>query len=213
MVTYNRQYTAYQLKKKSFLRARVREYYLNAARALLKGPAPAGPTSEGPTIDFGCGTGELLTKLPAGSLGLDINPVTVDHCLSEKLNVRLYDPEEDQYKLSFIEPGRFDSLIVSHVLEHLKHPDAILRSLLSACGRLGIRRCVVVVPGKKGFAFDSTHITHMNRAFFKTNRLMDVEGLHVIKIGYFPVNIQWLENYFTHHELQVVYDRELISAQ
>ncbi|MEO8407474.1 MAG: hypothetical protein ABI476_03505, partial [Oxalobacteraceae bacterium] len=51
----------------------------------------------GKTIDFGCGAGQLLTGLPAGSVGLEVNPHLVDALRKAGLNAQRYDPEDDFY--------------------------------------------------------------------------------------------------------------------
>lgn len=196
---YDRSYTEYQLRERSWLRQLVRDFYLKATLQLL----------EGQTIDFGCGTGELLRKLPPGSIGLEINPVTVEYCQSQELNVYLYDPQKDEYRLSDFVPGQYESLILSHVLEHVKQPVHVLHTLLQAAQRLGIRRVVVIVPGKKGFAFDSTHRTYIDRSFFKNHNLTEVDDLRVVKQRYFPINLQVIENFFTYLELQVIYEGQI----
>lgn len=194
---YDRSYTEYQLKKRSWLRQWVRKIYLKATLRLLKGR----------TIDFGCGPGELLRKLPPGSIGLDINQTTVEYCRREGLNVHLYDPQRDKYSLSDYTPGKYDSLLLSHVLEHLDSPDLVLHSLLQAARRLGIRRVVIIVPGKKGFAFDSTHRTYIDRSFFKNHKLTEVEGFRIVEQRYFPMNVHVIENVFSYLEFQIVYDK------
>ncbi len=191
-------YTEYQLKKRSRMRQVVREIYLNVTLRLLKGR----------TIDFGCGTGELLRKLPPGSLGLEINQTTIEYCKKEGLNVRYYDPLEDKYMLSGFVPGEFESLVLSHVLEHIKNPAQILLSLLNAARRLDIKRVVVIVPGKKGFTSDPTHRTYIGPGFFEKNKLKNVEGFGITMQRYFPINLSLIGILFTHHELQVVYDRK-----
>jgi SAM-dependent methyltransferase len=196
---YDRSYTEYQLKKRSWLRQFVRDFYLKATLQLL----------EGQTIDFGCGTGDLLRKLPPGSIGLEINPVTVKYCQSQGLNVYLYDPQKDGYRLSDFVPGQYKSLILSHVLEHVEQPVHVLHTLLQAAQRLGIRRVVVIVPGKKGFAFDSTHRTYIDRSFFKNHNLTEVDDFRVVKQRYFPINFQVIENFSTYLELQVIYEGQI----
>jgi SAM-dependent methyltransferase len=194
---YNNHYTEYQLKKRGLLRRIAREYYLNAATKLLKGRV----------IDFGCGVGELLQRLPVGSVGLEINPVTVAYCRSKRLDVRLYDPEKDHYQLDDFKDGSFETLILNHVLEHLKNPDQVLRSLLQASRRLGIEKTVIIVPGKKGFSFDSTHLTYIDRDFFINHHLTDAEGFRIVDQIYFPLNLRFIENFFTHFEFHIIYEK------
>ncbi len=191
-------YTEYQLKKRSRMRQIIREIYLNVTLRLLKGR----------TIDFGCGTGELLRKLPQGSLGLEVNQTTIEYCKEEGLNVRYYDPLKDKYMLSDFAHGEFESLVISHVLEHIKNPAQALLSLLKAARRLDIKRVVVIVPGKRGFAFDSTHQTYIGLGFFEKNELKYVEGFGITMQRYFPINLSIIGLFFTYLELQVVYDRK-----
>jgi hypothetical protein len=74
------------------------------------------------------------------------------------------------------------------VLEHLKTPDLAWRLLLYASRRLGIEKAVIIVPGKKGFAFDSTHLTYIDRNLFIIHNLMDAEGFRIGDQRYFPLN-------------------------
>ncbi len=197
MADFGQNYTEYQLKKRGRLRQLAREIYLKSALRLL----------EGRTIDFGCGLGELLRKLPPGSVGLDVNSFTVEKCLAQGLNVRTYDPENDGYHLADFSPGMFESIVLSHVLEHLEAPEMILSLLLQTAKRLQLKRVLIITPGKKGFSFDSTHKTFIDSEYFKRNILTNVEGFKIVHQKYFPVNYKFLENFFTHFELQVVYDR------
>ena len=197
-MVYDSQYTQYQLKNRCLWRKLARDFYLNAALRLLSGP----------TIDFGCGVGELLRKLPKQSVGLDINPASVEYCLNLGLDTKLYDPKWDQYQLKNFLPGRYESLIISHVLEHLEHPENVLRALFNACRRLNIQRVVVIIPGKRGFSSDRTHQTYIDFSFFCENQLTRSGGYTIVRNRYFPVNIAFLGNVFRYHELHIVYERD-----
>src|SRR6476659_9778280 len=141
MTSYDARYTRYQLQRSS-LRKLVRRAYLQSALSQLQGP----------TVDFGCGVGELLERLPAGSVGLEINPVSVDHCRASGLDARLYDGYADGWALGVLSPDQgLRSLVISHVLEHLDDPMHILSALLGSCRRLGISRVLVIVPGQRGY--------------------------------------------------------------
>jgi len=196
---YGRSYTQYQIKKRGTARRLTREFYLNASLGLLKGK----------TIDIGCGPGELLRKLPKGSIGLEINRITVAHGHSMGLNIQHYNPQKDRYQLCGLEPGQYESLILSHVLEHLENPEQVLRTLLRSARRLEVKRVVVIVPGKKGFFFDPTHKTFIRPIFFKKIKLEVSEGFKLVRQRYFPVDIKFLERLFTYLELQVVYDKKI----
>lgn len=106
---FDQRYTDYQ-SQRSALRKWVRRAYLRSAAGQLKGRV----------LDFGCGVGELLERLPEGSLGLEYNPATVEHCRRKGLDVAVYDGFADDWNLSVLPPGRrFESMVISHVLEHL----------------------------------------------------------------------------------------------
>ena len=189
-------YTAYQLRPRNRLRQLVRDWYLESAARLVKGRG----------IDLGCGPGELLQRLPEGSIGLEVNPALVQHCRSRGMDVRLYDPQGDCYRLADLTPGAYDSLILSHVLEHLQCPAESLRTLLHSARRLALRRVLVIVPGKKGFASDPTHRHHIDAGFFKANSLESTAGYKIAAQNSFPGNIRLLGSVFTHHEFRIVYD-------
>ncbi len=194
---YDGAYTEYQLRKRTWLRQHVRNIYLKATLKLLKGK----------TIDFGCGTGELLYKLPSGSIGIEINQTTVQYCQGKGLNVYLYNQRSDNYQLSDLAPtNRYESLLLSHIVEHLEHPEEVLRLLFKTARRLDIKRVVLIVPGKKGFKLDPSHRTFIDFSFLKQHELFMTEGFRIVNQRYFPINLKFIENFFTYHELQIVYD-------
>jgi len=192
---YNQRYTNYQIKKRSRIRQRLRNIYLDASLRL----------SEGLAIDFGCGPGELLDRLPAGSIGLDINPSTIEYCIKKGLNVQLYEPEKDKFQLNKFTIEKYNTLILSHVLEHIPNPERVLRILLKSAHRLRIKKIIIIVPGKKGFLFDKTHITNIDSDFFPNHNLSEFQGYKIITQRYFPINIKFLSHFITHFEHHLVY--------
>jgi hypothetical protein len=116
----------------------------------------------------------------------------------------LYDPASDEYALRSVRPGTFQTLACNHVLEHLDSPGVVAERLLAASDRLGITRVVFTVPGRKGFAHDPTHRVFVDRALFER---LSPRGWRVAHLGYFPVDLAWLGDLFTHHELSIAYDR------
>ncbi len=192
---YGESYVRYQTKKRSWLRQLVRSAYLREVLKHVTGPA----------IDFGCGTGELLELLPKGSMGLEINPAAVKFCREKGLNVVQYDTEIDAHAFSFCKPGAYSALILSHVLEHLDEPDKALQTMIRSCARLGIGSIVVVVPGKKGFAFDRTHRTFVSELYLKQHALWHGDHFRMVKRYYFPVNLSWFGNAYAFNEMHVLY--------
>lgn len=189
-------YTRYQLNR-SWLRRLVRKLYLRSARSMISGPC----------LDFGCGVGELLARLPAGSKGVEYNLVSVEHCRSRGLEVEAYDGLADDWQLTSLPPEwRFESMVISHVLEHLDAPMAVLSKLLAAAAVRGVRNVVVIVPGAAGYRIDPTHRSFVDKAMISdAGRAMT--GWKITRSRYFPGNMRAIGDYFAHHELQVVFTR------
>lgn len=193
---YDSAYTDYQ-SKRSTLRKRVRKLYLRKASSFMIGP----------TLDFGCGIGELLAMLPPGSMGLEYNRDTVDYCSRRGLDVRWYDGFADNWALGAVPDGHsFQSLVLSHVLEHFAEPENVLPPLLSAASGLGVTRALLIVPGPAGYRSDSTHMTYLD-----SDGLREIVGLcdqwQVSSVGHFPLDVAWPGRFFPHHELQMLIER------
>jgi hypothetical protein len=183
--------------RRSGLRRLVRQVYLRRHRRLCSGP----------TLDFGCGAGELLGMLPAGSAGFEVNPHAVAHASGRGLDIVSFASDAEAPDLGGIEPGRFETLFCGHVLEHLDDPGDTARRLLTAAHRLGIARVVFVVPGRRGFQHDATHRQFVTSARLEREGLLGPSGWRLCELSYFPGNARWLGDYLTHHELTVVHQR------
>ena len=196
--SFDDRYTEYQTDR-SPLRKWVRKAYLASARGKLRGPV----------LDFGCGVGELLATLPAGSMGLEYNRATVDYCRESGLDVDWYDGMSDDWGLTTVaDSRRFESMVISHVLEHLDMPTLVLRRLLSASERIGIRRVLVCVPGRAGFHIDDTHRTFIDREMLSNDDVVAGTGFQLREVGYFPGNLRAIGNWFPHHELQAIFVKD-----
>lgn len=196
MAEYGIEYTQYQANR-SRLRKLVRKLYLRSAASQISGP----------TLDFGCGIGELLSLLPTGSMGLEYNRETVAYCRAQGLEVRWYDGFGDGWALSVVEPGRtFESMTISHVLEHLEDPAGTLEALLLWAGRRGVRQVLVIVPGPAGYRVDVTHRTFVDLPMVQM-AVARVDCWKIVRSRHFPIDIQAIGYYFPHHELQVLIQR------
>ncbi|MBI5591212.1 MAG: class I SAM-dependent methyltransferase [Deltaproteobacteria bacterium] len=194
---YDRTYAAQQLcRSRQPLRQLLKYFYLNNILRNVRGP----------TIDFGCGAGQLLSRLPAGSIGLEVNPYLVEELQKQGLNVLLCDPDVDQFTLRQLPDQPYKALVMAHVLEHFTDASIALHRLLQACRLRKIERVVLVLPGIKGFNFDSTHKTLVNRGYIEDKKLLRCEGYVVSKMYYFPIDTERVGNYFTFHEFNIVYD-------
>lgn len=195
---FDERYTAYQVNRGIFRRA-IRQIYLRSAESQLCGP----------TLDVGCGIGELLGRLPAGSKGLEYNRATVAHCRSRGLDVEWYDGEADGWALSGLGPDHgLQSMVVSHVLEHLDQPAVVLARLLKSAERIGIRRALIIVPGPSGFRVDPTHRTFVDAAMLDQAVAASDTGFIAGRARYFPINVRSLGKWFPHHELQLLCRRD-----
>lgn len=161
---------------------------------------------KGKTIDFGCGAGQLLARLPEGSIGLEVDPHLVGALREMGLNAQRYDTNDD---FSFIDiaPGHYKTFVMAHVLEHFDDADKVLRRILNSCYRIGIERAIFVVPGSKGYRSDNTHKTFINRHYLSQHGLGNCEGYAIRDTRYFPVDTESAGDYFTYHELTLIYDR------
>ena len=193
---YSQDYFEY-LKNRSPLRKKVRTIYLNDIKKYCLGK----------TIDFGCGVGELLKTLPAGSVGFEVNKVVVAFCKKNGLNVNLYVPEEDDYNFRMIEAGNYETFTMNHVLEHLENSFEVINKIFESCARLGIQRIVFTVPGHKGYQSDATHQTFINMDYLKRTGVTDSKHFQLRVNKYFPVNLEAFSRLFTHNELRLVFDK------
>lgn len=163
---------------------------------------------EGKTIDFGCGTGELLSLLPNGSIGVDINKASYEYCKKNGMNVRLYDPVSDDYQFIGYEIGTYKTFVMNHVLEHIENPQEVIKKILKSCYRIGVEKIIIVIPGLKGFKHDKTHKIFIDFHFFEKYGLTDAFGYAITKHRYFPFNLSWVGNYFTYNELLIMYNKK-----
>jgi len=195
---FGRSYASAQLARSRHpLRRLVKGFYLREVLREVRGP----------TLDFGCGAGQLLRKLPPGSMGIEINPHLIEALSKEGLKVIDYDAVGDDFALSPIVVGKFQTLVMSHVLEHFAEADRVLRKLLASCARVGIRRVVLVLPCARGYRSDVTHKTFVNVDYIQRKTLLRCEGFSVASTNYFPFDFPALGEYFIFHELKVVYER------
>ncbi|MBT3067043.1 bifunctional 2-polyprenyl-6-hydroxyphenol methylase/3-demethylubiquinol 3-O-methyltransferase UbiG [Rhodoferax sp. U11-2br] len=161
---------------------------------------------DGPTIDFGCGAGQLLKKLPKGSEGLEVNPFLISELKKSGLTVHRANANLQDFELLPFRENFFRTLIIAHVLEHLPDPVAALKILFTACMRIGVRRVVIVLPGAKGFKSDHTHKTYINRAYVRKNIIHHCNGFNQTSLSYFPGPWEFIGEYFVFHEMMVVFD-------
>lgn len=110
-------------------------------------------------LDLGCGIGRNLLHLQGNGIGVDHNASSVALARAEGLHALT--PE--QFALSqSTQPRLFDSLLASHVLEHMPETDAVAllkqyEQWVKPGGRL-----ILITPQESGFRSDPTHVHFMD---------------------------------------------------
>lgn len=160
---------------------------------------------EGPTVDLGCGAGQILERLPAGSLGIEVNPYLIEHLVQRGLRVMPAAESQSGFNLKELSPNEFRTLVLSHVLEHFDNANKVLCNLLQDCAALGISTVIIVVPGENGFRSDPTHKTFVNMDYLRSYEMLDCGGFEISLYSHFPGNFKIIGKLFVYHELMVVY--------
>ena len=137
----------------------------------------------GRVLDVGCGIGRCLDFVRPRGLGVDPNETAIAVCRTN--GHQAFTPHE--FAEAF-DPSRsavqFDTLLCSHVLEHLDEPTgvALLRTYLPYLRGGG--RIILITPQERGQRSDSTHVRFMDAAAL--TQLADKAGLQIQRISSFP---------------------------
>ncbi len=135
----------------------------------------------GATLDIGCGVGRNLGTLGAGSVGIDHNAFSVEAC--RQAGFEAFVPS-DFLASPYAVPERFESLLLSHVAEHMPFAEAVA---LLACYRPFVRpggRIVIFTPQERGYASDATHVEFVD--FRKAAALAREADLSLVRQYSFP---------------------------
>ena len=132
----------------------------------------------GRTLEVGCGVGRNLGYLAGSAVGVDSDPEGVALCRARGYIAFL----AAQFEAL---PASFDSLLVSHVLEHVAADERVaFLARYVAFVRSG-GRVVVITPQERGYASDTTHVAFAD--FRTVASLCESLGLRVVTQRSFPL--------------------------
>jgi SAM-dependent methyltransferase len=153
----------------------------------------------GRVLDVGCGIGRCLGFLEGRGVGVDPNEAAV--ATARDRGFEAYTPEELDARADLDD---FDTLLCSHVLEHLDRSTAIeLLSTWLARLRPG-GRVVLICPQARGQASDPTHVRLMDADALR--EVCSAAGIAVTSIRSFPIPA-WCGRLWVHNETVLVGSR------
>jgi SAM-dependent methyltransferase len=106
-------------------------------------------------LDVGCGLGRNLLHCEGHGVGVDPNPAMIDECRQRGLVA--YTPDEFVVS-SYAGGAQFDTLLISHVLEHLTRADADALVARYAPRIKSGGRAIFITPQERGYRSDRTHL-------------------------------------------------------
>jgi 2-polyprenyl-3-methyl-5-hydroxy-6-metoxy-1,4-benzoquinol methylase len=133
----------------------------------------------GRVLDVGCGIGRNLRHLDPRSVGVDHNRTSVEFCQASGMSA--YGPAEFQEKFHY---GEFDTLLFSHVLEHMTEAEATALTCQYAPFLRNSGRAVLITPQELLFKADSTHVCFVD--YKLQQRIVEAAGMRVERRYSFP---------------------------
>ncbi|WP_211589039.1 class I SAM-dependent methyltransferase [Allorhizocola rhizosphaerae] len=134
------------------------------------------------TLDVGCGIGRNLAHLDGNGVGVDHNAEAIAHVRSLGMTGFTVD---EFHSSDYAIPARFDSLLVSHVLEHMPRDTAVklveeYKPYIKPGGKV-----VFITPQELGYASDETHVEFVG--FAEAADIARRTGIAVEKQYSFPL--------------------------
>lgn len=138
----------------------------------------------GHVLDIGCGVGRNLINIGGSghAVGVDHNEYSVEVARSRGLIA--FTPEEF-HASSYAKPSAYDSLLLSHVAEHMRSEEVV--SVLKEYMRY-LRpgaRVVLITPQEAGYKSDPSHVEFMDFEAL-TSILIEV-GVSVLRQYSYPL--------------------------
>jgi SAM-dependent methyltransferase len=152
------------------------------------------------TLDVGCGLGRNLAHLRGAGVGVDHNESSVDACRARGFEA--FTPDEFDRRFPAVDCPRFDSLLLSHVVEHLTMAEA--KELLARY-RSRIRdggNIIVITPQEAGHRSDPTHVTYMDLS--RVGHLLETAHVSNIRGFSFPLPHRPFGQLFRYNEFVAV---------
>jgi SAM-dependent methyltransferase len=113
----------------------------------------------GLTLDIGCGLGRNLAHLDGNGVGVDHNPESI--AIARARGLTAFTIEGFTHSEHAV-PGRFDSLLLAHVVEHMSPEYAVtLASGYLKYLKSGGKVCFIT-PQESGYKTDKTHVTFVD---------------------------------------------------
>jgi 2-polyprenyl-3-methyl-5-hydroxy-6-metoxy-1,4-benzoquinol methylase len=151
---------------------------------------------KGRVLDVGCGIGRCLAFLAGRGVGVDPNPAAVE--IARARGVEAYTPAE---LASMDDAVAFDTLLCSHVLEHLSRPEGVeLLQTWAPRVRSG-GRLVLICPQQRGQRSDPTHVRFVGEAELRD--LAHAVGVADVQVRSFPL-MRWFGRWWVHNETVLV---------
>lgn len=150
-------------------------------------------------LDVGCGIGRNLLHFPTQGVGVDTNEQCVRVARARGLTA--FTPAEFQTSVDYNQPGRFDTILLAHVAEHMTEDQVVTllqeyEMLLRPGGRL-----MLITPQEAGFKSDATHVEFMD--FPRLARIAACLGFLPERAFSFPFP-RWAGRVFRYNEFVAV---------
>ena len=134
-------------------------------------------------LDIGCGIGRNLINLGGSAAGVGIDHNQHSIAVATKRGLTAFTPKDFEGS-EYARKARFDTILLSHVAEHMKREDVInlLHKYLAYLHPGG--RIVFITPQERGFSSDPTHVMFMD--FEAVAAIAKAAGLKVGRQYSFP---------------------------